>query len=189
MKLKYALYGLWLAAAAVFAAPTGTPDFSAPPFIGMAADVKPTEVKAGRMFYEKDTYNWYIYDGSAWTRYATNAIQSNQSACERNTTNPLVNGYCVVFEDWNVAVVDVSVDSTTVSAVPTRLGCISVNTVLSAHDLLIKDNTTTICTVPASAAVGTSYCGCKGSRAETSLVVDPNDAATGNVSVQWRPIQ
>ncbi|MGE0383413.1 MAG: hypothetical protein AB7N65_14180 [Vicinamibacterales bacterium] len=110
-----------------------------------------------------------------------------QMACERNTLDPTVNGYCVVFEDWNSTAVDVSVDSTVVSPVPSRLGCITVNTALSAHDLPIKDNTGTICTVPASAGVGTSWCGCKGTRADTNLTADPNDAATGNVNIQWRP--
>ena len=60
-----------------------------------------------------------------------------------------------------------------------------VNTALSAHALPIKDDTTTIVTVPASAAAGSMY-NFPGILFSTSLIVDPNDAATGNVTVAWK---
>ncbi|MGE0451840.1 MAG: hypothetical protein AB7Q29_19870 [Vicinamibacterales bacterium] len=107
-------------------------------------------------------------------------------ACERNT-DVANNGYCVVYEDWNGDAVDLATDSTTVSPVPARLGCIVVTAALSAHDFPIKDGTTTKCVVPASAQVGTTWCGCKGTRFDVNLTADPNDAATGTAILQWRP--
>lgn len=42
-------------------------------YIGVAADVKPTTCAPGSTFFEKDTGNWYMYDGTAWinnTKYS-----------------------------------------------------------------------------------------------------------------------
>lgn len=85
------------------------------------------------------------------------------------------------------SVVDVSVNSTTVYNGPAILLGAYVNTALSAHVLPIKDNATTVCSLPASAAAGSVY-SFPGIRFETSLVVDPDDAATGNVTIAYRPL-
>ena len=45
----------------------------------------------------------------------------------------------------------------------------------------------TVVTLPASAAAGSIYT-FPGIRFETSLIVDPNDAATGSITVAYRPI-
>lgn len=82
-------------------------------------------------------------------------------------------------------VVDVATDSTTVSAGPAYLVGVYINTALSAHALPILDGAATKFTLPASAAAGTFY-PIEGIFA-TSLIVDPNDAATGNITVIWRP--
>src|SRR5574343_1875202 len=55
------------------------------------------------------------------------------------------------------AVVDLATDSTTVSTGPAVLYGIYVNTVLSAHAAPIKDGTTTVLSIPASAAAGSMY--------------------------------
>jgi len=85
------------------------------------------------------------------------------------------------------SVVDVAVDSTTVYNGPAILFGIYVNTGLSAHALPVTDAATTVITVPASAAAGAMYT-FPGIRFETSLIVNPNDAATGNITVAYRPI-
>jgi len=36
---------------------------------GASGDVKPTSPPAGSFFYETDTYDMYIYNGSAWVVY------------------------------------------------------------------------------------------------------------------------
>lgn len=85
------------------------------------------------------------------------------------------------------AVVDVSDNTTTVYDGPCLLFGVYVNTGLSAHVLPIKDNTTTVVSIAASAAAGTNTT-FPGIRFETSLIVDPNDSGTGSVTVAYRPI-
>lgn len=110
-------------------------------------------------------------------------------AGERNTGSA-TNSYLVVRDECNGTVVDVAVNDTQVSAAPAHLIGVYVNTALSAHALPIKDGGTAgtaKVTLPASAAAGTFY-DFKGMRFDTDLHVDPNDAATGNITVLWRPI-
>ena len=85
------------------------------------------------------------------------------------------------------AVVDVAANSTTVYNGPAILFGVYVNTVLSAHTCPITDGSTTVITLPASWAAASSAT-FPGIRFETSLIVDPNDAATGNITVAYRPI-
>ena len=80
------------------------------------------------------------------------------------------------------SVVDVADNSTTVVDGSARLYGVYVNTVLSAHACPIQDNTTAIVTLVASLAAGTMI-ELPGVLFETSLVVDPNDAATGNITL------
>lgn len=84
-------------------------------------------------------------------------------------------------------VVDVSVNSTTIYTGSCVFYSIHVNTVLSAHALPVMDGSTTIASLAASAAVGTNLVTI-GIPCATSLVVDPNDAATGSVTVVWAPL-
>lgn len=35
-------------------------------FLGVSGDVKPTDVPAGSLFYETDTSDNYVFDGSSW---------------------------------------------------------------------------------------------------------------------------
>jgi hypothetical protein len=82
------------------------------------------------------------------------------------------------------AVVDVANNSTTVCVNPCRVWGIFVNTVLSAHALPIQDNTTAVITLAASTAANTNIV-LPGIYFATSLIVDPNDAATGNITVMY----
>lgn len=84
-------------------------------------------------------------------------------------------------------VVDVADNLTTVYTGPCMLYGIYVNTVLSAHACPIQDGTTAVITLIASLAAGTNL-EFPGIRFETSLVVDPNDAGTGNITVIYRPV-
>ena len=94
----------------------------------------------------------------------------------------LSHGECVY------AVVDTSTDSTTVSAVPTIVFGVFVNTVLSAHTVILKDNATSVITLPASLAAGTNLQWPNGIRFETSFVVDPDNSSTGNITVLYKAI-
>jgi hypothetical protein len=84
-------------------------------------------------------------------------------------------------------VVDVADNSTTVSAAPAMFYSIHVNTALSAHALPILDGSATIANLAASSGVGTNLV-TTGIPCLTSLIVDPNDAATGSVTVVWAPL-
>ena len=85
------------------------------------------------------------------------------------------------------SVVNVADNSTTVYTGQSVVYGVYVNTVLSAHSLPIKDGTTTVVTLAASSAVGT-YIVLPGVRFDTSLIVDPNDSATGSVTVFYRTV-
>ena len=86
------------------------------------------------------------------------------------------------------AVVDTSTDSTTVTSVPTLVFGVFVNTVLSAHTVILKDNATSVITLPASLAAGTNLHWPNGIRFETSFVVDPDNSSTGNITVLYKPL-
>lgn len=83
--------------------------------------------------------------------------------------------------------VDVATDATTVHNGPAVLFGYTINVVLSAHALPIKDGTTTVLTLAASSAVNV-FQPLPGIRFETSLIVDPDNLATGNITLYWLPI-
>lgn len=87
--------------------------------------------------------------------------------------------------EWRYASVNLSTDSTTVESVPCLLGGWAVTADLSAHDCPIKDDTTTVYVIPASSTAGT-HKDCLPTRFETSLVIDPNDTATGTVTILYK---
>jgi hypothetical protein len=89
---------------------------------------------------------------------------------------------------WRYSVVDVSADSTTVYTGRCLIKSVWVTVVLSAHVLPILDGSTTLWNFAASSAVGTKVdFGDHGFVLNTSLVVDPDNAATGTIIVVWRP--
>lgn len=85
------------------------------------------------------------------------------------------------------SVVDLSNDSTTVCNGPAILAGMFVNTALSAHALPILDGGTTVFTVPASTAAG-NYLQFGDTFFQTSLIIDPDNSATGNVTVVYKPV-
>lgn len=84
------------------------------------------------------------------------------------------------------ALVDVADNSTTVIGNRAKLYGIYVDTVLSAHACPIVDGSTTVFSLIASLAAGTLL-EFPGIEFSTSIVVDPNDAATGNIVVFYEP--
>jgi hypothetical protein len=90
--------------------------------------------------------------------------------------------------ECDYSVVDVGNNSTTVYTGACIYYGSVVTTVLSAHALPIQDGSTVIDSYAASAAVGSSHLFNHGVRCATSLVVDPDDAATGRITVFYRPI-
>ncbi len=87
--------------------------------------------------------------------------------------------------EFLTSVVDLSTDSTTVFAYPVILRGISVNVALSAHAVPITDGSITRFQVPSAASVG-QWIECGDSRMAT-LVVDPDNAATGKITVVYKP--
>lgn len=86
---------------------------------------------------------------------------------------------------WDYASVDLSTNSTTVhSGSAWVLGAI-VTEALSAHDCPILDGSTTVLTIPASASVGQAF-SLEGVRFGTSLIVNPDDAATGRITIIYK---
>jgi hypothetical protein len=86
------------------------------------------------------------------------------------------------------AVVDLSTDSTTVFSRACLLRAVYINTVLSNHVCLIKDGAAVAIRIPAEATAG-SKIDFGDMRLETSLVVDPDDAATGEILIVYKPIE
>jgi len=87
--------------------------------------------------------------------------------------------------EWRYASVDLSNDVTTITAVPCLVLGAKVTTTMSAHVCPIKDDTATVFSIPASSVVGYSD-SVEGTRFETSLVVDPDNAATGVITVFYK---
>lgn len=85
-------------------------------------------------------------------------------------------------------VVDVATDSTTVYTGPCIYYGAVVTTVLSAHALPIQDGSNVIDSFAASSAVGSSHIWNHGLRCTTGIVVDPDNAATGRITIAYRPI-
>lgn len=90
-------------------------------------------------------------------------------------------------DEWKGTLVDVSTNITTISSVPVLLGGVYINESTSAHAIPIYDGATLLFKIPASARVGNSY-NLGPTRCETSLIVDPDDAATGSITVLWRDL-
>lgn len=87
--------------------------------------------------------------------------------------------------DFKQTVVDTSTDSTTLSTRPAILRGVYVNTTLSAHTVVIKDNTTAAYTLPASLPAGT-YIPFGDVTLHGGLVVDPDNDSTGSITVEYK---
>lgn len=108
-------------------------------------------------------------------------------ASERNTSSTTGTDYLSTSPECWPVTVDTATDSTTVYNGPAVLQYVYVNTVLSAHTVLLVDGSTTKLTLPASMAAGSSP-NIAGTMFRTSLVVDPDNSSTGNITVCFRPL-
>lgn len=87
--------------------------------------------------------------------------------------------------EFDYSVVNVADNSTTVHDGLCLLRGIYVNTTLSANDLPILDGATTVFTIPGATLSGT-WIPFGDVQFTTSLIVDPNDAATGSITVIYK---
>jgi hypothetical protein len=86
---------------------------------------------------------------------------------------------------WNHAVVDLATNSTTVVAGPAWVLGIKVTRATSAHVCYLKDGTAEVLAIPESSPIGYND-SLEGTRFLTSLVVDPDDSATGQITGIYR---
>lgn len=90
-------------------------------------------------------------------------------------------------DECDMATVSVSDDTTTVFTGPCIVYGVYVDTVLSPHVLVIQDGSTPVLKIPASTAAGT-FIEFPGIQFNTSLIVNPNDAASGVISIDYRTV-
>jgi hypothetical protein len=116
---------------------------------------------------------------------ATTLAKSVSLATALDSTNDAVTNYPV---GCNMTVVDLATDAdVVVTASPAYLMGVYVNVVLSAHAALVKDDSTTKITLPASTAAGTKI-DCHSATFATNITMESDDAATGSVTIFWRAV-
>ena len=81
--------------------------------------------------------------------------------------------------------IDLSDDVTTVLSTSAIVKGIYVNTVMSAHACNISNGSTALLVIPASTAAGTviDFAGEPGVLFDTNLIIDPDNAATGDITI------
>ena len=84
--------------------------------------------------------------------------------------------------EWRYRRVDLADNITTITTVPCLVKGAYINTTLSAQDCEIKDSTNNAFTIPKSAVQGNAYA-FGPARYEDNLIVDPDDSATGSITV------
>jgi len=89
--------------------------------------------------------------------------------------------------EFDTDVVDLTDNSTTVYGGRCLVRSVYVNTDTSAQAILIKDGATTVFTIPASTPAGIRFV-LGDAHFKTSLVVDPDDSATGSITVTYKPV-
>ena len=89
--------------------------------------------------------------------------------------------------EFDYAVVDVSDDSTEVSTKASIIRGVYINTTLSAHALPIQDGATPVFTIPASSTAG-QFIPLGDAVFNSGITVDPNDSATGSITVVYKVV-
>jgi hypothetical protein len=90
---------------------------------------------------------------------------------------------------WNLTIVDLATDAdVVVTASPAVLGGYRVDTVMSAHAALIKDNATTMITIAASTAANYNENYGNGITFTTNITVESDNSGTGKLAILWRAI-
>lgn len=90
--------------------------------------------------------------------------------------------------NWRYGVVDLANDVSTISPVSVAVKGYYVNEALSAHACNINDGADTAFIIPASTVAGTlvEFTSVDGIIFENSLIIDPDNSATGNITVIYR---
>jgi len=89
--------------------------------------------------------------------------------------------------EWLYSSVDLTDNSTVVYTGRCMLRSLIVAADISAHDVVVEDTGTTVAGIAASSAAGTVV-DCGDLLCLTGITVDPNDAATGTVTVVYKPV-
>lgn len=89
--------------------------------------------------------------------------------------------------EWKKAVINTADDITTISAIPALVKGVYINTKLSDHTVNIEDGTEVSFVIPANATAGNFY-DWEAARFETSLIVDPDNNSTGNITVLYKDL-
>lgn len=84
------------------------------------------------------------------------------------------------------SVVNTATDSTTVYTGAGKIRGVYINITLSNHTVIIKDDSSNMFTIPANSPAG-SWFPLGDAEFLTSLVVDPDNSSTGNITVVYNP--
>lgn len=115
----------------------------------------------------------------------TNENLKVTQATALNKTDDSVTNYPV---GCNVTIVDLATDAdVVVTASPAYLVGFRIDTVMSAHAAIIKDNATTMITIAASSAANYNE-NCHNATFATNITVESDNAATGKIAVFWRAV-
>ena len=143
-----------------------------------------TTIALQRVVNDVTTSNYDTQKGTAGAAWVYDAYARAGERIEDSTTGT---DYSSTSQETKCDTVDTATNSTTVYAGPALLSSVYVNTVLSAVTVVISDNATAKFTLPASLAAGTLL-NFPGAQFRTTLVVDPDDLSTGNITVCYRPL-
>jgi hypothetical protein len=88
---------------------------------------------------------------------------------------------------WKSKAVDLSNGTTTISPVGVKVRGVYINTAMSAHTCTVDNGATVMFTIPASSSAGTviTFAGEEGVIFDTSLVVTPDPAGTGDFTILY----
>lgn len=143
-----------------------------------------TTISLQRVVNDVATSNTDMQKGTAGAAWVYPAYKQ---AGERNENSTTGTDYSSASPECWPVTVNTADDSTTVYNGPAIVQYAYVNTALSAHTVLLVDGSTTKITLPASMAAGSSP-NIAGTMFRTTLVVDPDNSSTGNITVCFRPL-
>lgn len=110
----------------------------------------------------------------------------SSQAIDNATFDDVTNG--VKGAGCSITVVDLATDDdVVVTSAPAILLGVYVNTVLSAHVVQIKNDSTVNITLPASLAAGSER-DFHGAVFSTNITIESDNSATGSIAVLWRAI-
>ena len=121
------------------------------------------------------------------TSGAANTMETGAEAGGRQFGSQNGSDYLAISSEYQCTAVDLAVDLTDLLLGPALCAGCYVNVTMSAHSCLILDGVVSKLTLPASLTAGTLLVW-PAFICLTSLTIDPNDVATGNVSFFWRAL-